>query len=167
MINIFGGKITTYRRLSEAILKHIESFLGQRGNPWTDMSSLPGGDIAIDGKFDLNNKIQEKYSFLNEEIVKRLVRSYGTVSFDILGNAKNIESLGENFGSGLYEKEVIYLIQNEWARSSEDILFRRSKLGLSLTKNEKNKLDKFLENYYKLNNVSESPIKPDNIVETI
>jgi glycerol-3-phosphate dehydrogenase len=167
MINIFGGKITTYRRLSEAILKHIETFLGQRGNPWTDKSSLPGGNFAIDGKFDLNNKIQEKYSFLNEEIVKRLVRSYGTVSFDILGNAKNIESLGENFGSGLYEKEVIYLIQNEWARSSEDILFRRSKLGLSLTKNEKNKLDKFLENYYKLNNVSESSIKTDNIVGSV
>jgi glycerol-3-phosphate dehydrogenase len=148
MINIFGGKITTYRRLSEAILKHIETFLGRRGNPWTDKSSLPGGDIAVDGQFDLNNKLQEKYPFLTEETVKRLVRSYGTVSFDIFDGAKNIESLGESFGSGLYEKEVIYLIQNEWARSSEDILFRRSKLGLSLTKNEIQQLEKYLDSYH-------------------
>ena len=167
MINIFGGKITTYRRLSEAILKHIETFLGQRGNPWTDNSSLPGGDFDVDGLFDLNNKIQEKYPFLNEEIVKRLVRSYGTVSFDIFASAKNIESLGESFGSGLYEKEVVYLVQNEWARTSEDILFRRSKLGLSLTKNEKQKLDQFLEKYQKLSKTSESSVKQDNIVETV
>jgi glycerol-3-phosphate dehydrogenase len=167
MINIFGGKITTYRRLSEAILKHIETFLGQRGNPWTDNSSLPGGDFDVDGLFDLNNKIQEKYPFLNDEIVKRLVRSYGTVSFDIFASAKNIESLGESFGSGLYEKEVVYLVQNEWARTSEDILFRRSKLGLSLTKNEKQKLDQFLEKYQKLSKTSESSVKQDNIVETV
>ena len=167
MINIFGGKITTYRRLSESILKHIEAFFGKRGNSWTDQSSLPGGNIGVDGQLDLENKIQMRYPFLTKETIKRLVRSYGTISFDIFGDAENIDSLGRDFGSGLYEKEVVYLVQNEWARTSEDILFRRSKLGLSLTKNEKQRLDEFLEKYQKLSKTPESSVKQDNIAETV
>ena len=165
--NIFGGKITTYRRLSEAILKHIEEFLGKKGKSWTRQSSLPGGNMDVDGQLPLQNKLHKIYPFLPVETLKRLVRSYGTVSFDIFDGAKNIESLGESFGSGLYEKEVIYLIQKEWARTSEDILFRRSKLGLSLTKNEINQLDKFLESYLKQSKVSENIVTPDNIAEAV
>ena len=167
MVNIFGGKITTYRRLSEAILKHIEEFLGKKGESWTSRSSLPGGNMDVDGQLPLQNKLHKNYPFLPVETLKRLVRSYGTVSFDIFDGAKNIESLGESFGSGLYEKEVIYLIQKEWARTSEDILFRRSKLGLSLTKNEINQLDKFLESYLKQSKVSENIVTPDNIAGAV
>ena len=131
MINIFGGKITTYRRLSESILKNVEEFLGSKGDSWTNHSSLPGGDIDVDGQLDLQNKLQTKYPFLTQETLKRVVRSYGTISFDIFGDATNIDALGKHFGSGLYEREVNYLIQEEWSRTSDDILFRRSKLGLS------------------------------------
>ena len=149
MINIFGGKITTYRRLSEKILNHIEAFLGKRGESWTNKSFLPGGDIEVDGQLALKNKLHANYPFFSEDTIKRLVRSYGTITLDIFGDADSLESLGEDFGSSLYEKEVIYLIEKEWARTADDILFRRSKLGLSLSKNEINQLDKFLESYLK------------------
>ena len=167
MINIFGGKITTYRRLSESILKHVEGFLGKRGNSWTEKSSLPGGDIAVDGQLDLQNKIQMRYPFLTEETIKRLVRSYGTISFDIYGDAENIDSLGDHFGSGLYEREVKYLIREEWSRTSDDILFRRSKLGLSLSENEIKKLDLYLDDFFKPSSHSKNDELKSNMVETV
>ena len=167
LINIFGGKITTYRRLSEAILKHIEAFLGAKESPWTSDSSLPGGDIAVDGQLELQNKIQAKYPFLTKDIVKRLVRSYGTISFDIFGNAENIESLGEDFGSGLYENEVNYLIQKEWCRTSDDILFRRSKLGLSFSKTEIKRLDEYIEDLFNSREHSKNTQLNSKMAETV
>ena len=167
MINIFGGKITTYRRLSESILEHIEKFLGKRGNLWTEKSSLPGGDIAVDGQIDLNNKLHMKYPFLTEETIKRLVRSYGTLSFEIFSDSNSIESLGKNFGSGLYEKEVKYLIIKEWSRTSDDILFRRSKLGLSFSKEEIKRLDQYLDDFFKTKKSNSNNNKlTSNIAET-
>ena len=147
MINIFGGKLTTYRRLSETILKHIETFLGKRGEPWTNKSFLPGGDIEVDGQLALKNKLHANYPFFSEDTIKRLVRSYGTISFEIFGDAKNLESLGEDFGAGLYELEVKHLLEKEWARSAEDILFRRSKLGLIMPEMGLKKLNLSLEAY--------------------
>lgn len=147
MINIFGGKITTYRRLSETILEHIENFLGKRGNSWTENSHLPGGQIRVATLPEFEKKLQKKYNFFTNQIIKRLVRSYGEISFDIFGDAKNLESLGESFSAGLYETEVRYLLENEWARSADDILFRRSKLGLIISKTGLKKLNLFLKNY--------------------
>lgn len=167
MINIFGGKITTYRRLSESILKHIEAFLGKRGNSWTDQSYLPGGNIGVDGQLDLENKIQMRYPFLTKETIKRLVRSYGTISFDIFGDAENIDSLGRDFGSGLYEREVNYLIQEEWSRTSDDILFRRSKLGLSFSKDQVKKLDQFLDEFFKASSQSKNDELKSKMVEAL
>ena len=147
MINIFGGKITTYRRLSETILEHIENFLGERGESWTENSRLPGGDIKVATLSEFEAKLKSKYSFFTNELIRRLARSYGEISFDIFGDADSLDSLGENFGAGLYEAEVKYLINKEWARSSNDILFRRSKLGLLLSKTEVENLNLFLKNY--------------------
>ena len=147
MINIFGGKITTFRRLSETILSHIENFLGKRGKSWTENSHLPGGDIKVATLSEFEAKLKSKYSFFTNELIRRLARSYGEISFDIFGDADSLDSLGENFGAGLYEAEVKYLINKEWARSSNDILFRRSKLGLLLSKTEVKNLNLFLKNY--------------------
>ena len=167
MINIFGGKITTYRRLSESILKHVEEFLGSKGDPWTNHSSLPGGDIDVDGQLDLQNKLQTKYPFLTQETLKRAVRSYGTISFDIFGDAANIDALGKHFGSGLYEREVNYLIQEEWSRTSDDILFRRSKLGLSFSKDEIKNLNQYLDDFFKANSQSNNDELKSKMVETV
>jgi len=147
MINIFGGKITTFRRLSETILSHIENFLGKRGKSWTENSHLPGGDIKVATLSEFEAKLKSKYSFFSNQLIRRLARSYGEISFDIFGDANSLDSLGENFGAGLYEAEVQYLINKEWARSSDDILFRRSKLGLLLSKTEVENLNLFLKNY--------------------
>ena len=167
MINIFGGKITTYRRLSESILKNVEEFLGSKGDSWTNHSSLPGGDIDVDGQLDLQNKLQTKYPFLTQETLKRVVRSYGTISFDIFGDATNIDALGKHFGSGLYEREVNYLIQEEWSRTSDDILFRRSKLGLSFSKDEVTQLDQHLDDFFKANSQSKNDELKSKMVETV
>ena len=154
MINIFGGKITTYRRLSESILKHIEDFLGKRGNSWTETSSLPGGEMKVSMLSDFEKKLQTKYHFLSHKIIKRLARSYGKTSFDIFGDAENLESLGEDFGAGLYEIEVKHLLEKEWARSADDILFRRSKLGLIIPKEGLKQLNLFLEAYHAETHIS-------------
>ena len=167
MINIFGGKITTYRRLSESILKHVEEFLGSKGDPWTNHSFLPGGDIDVDGQLDLQNKLQTKYPFLTQETLKRVVRSYGTISFNIFGDAEHIDSLGKHFGSGLYKKEVDYLIQEEWARTSDDILFRRSKLGLYYSKDVVKKLNLHLDDFFKANSQSNHDKLGSKMVETV
>ncbi len=167
MINIFGGKITTYRRLSESILKNVEEFLGSKGDSWTNRSSLPGGDIDVDGQLDLQNKLQTKYPFLTQETLKRVVRSYGTISFDIFGDVEHIDSLGKHFGSGLYEREVAYLIQEEWARTSDDILFRRSKLGLSFSKDEIKNLNQYLDDFFKANSHKKNDELKNKMVETV
>ena len=96
-----------------------------------------------------------------------MVRSYGTISFDIFGDAEHIDSLGKHFGSGLYEREVAYLIQEEWARTSDDILFRRSKLGLSYSKDEVKKLNQHLDDFFKANSQSNNDELKSKMVETV
>ena len=108
-----------------------------------------------------------KYPFLTEETIKRLVRSYGTLSFEIFSDSNSIESLGKNFGSDLYEKEVKYLIIKEWSRTSDDILFRRSKLGLSFSKEEIKRLDQYLDDFFKTKKSNSNNNKlTSNIAET-
>ncbi|WP_416679434.1 glycerol-3-phosphate dehydrogenase [Candidatus Pseudothioglobus sp. Uisw_041] len=162
MINIFGGKITTYRRLSETILEHIENFLGKRGKPWTENSRLPGGEIKVATLSEFEAKLKNKYSFFTNELIRRLARSYGEISFDIFGDADSLDALGENFGGGLYEAEVQYLINNEWARSSDDILFRRSKLGLILSETEIENLNLFLKKNNTKSQSSENIVPSEN-----
>ena len=162
MINIFGGKITTYRRLSETILEHVENFLGKRGKPWTENSRLPGGEIKVASLSEFEAKLKNKYSFFTNELIRRLARSYGEISFDIFGDADSLDALGENFGGGLYEAEVQYLINNEWARSSDDILFRRSKLGLILSETEIENLNLFLKKNNTKSQSSENIVPSEN-----
>lgn len=132
LINIFGGKITTYRKLAEAVVEKIEDALGKRGKPWTHGAALPGGDFPIGGFSDLVADLQRDYPFLTERHAFRLVRQYGTRARSIIGDAKTLAELGRHFGDTLYEAEVAYLVDNEWVRSAEDVLWRRSKLGLKI-----------------------------------
>ena len=136
LINIFGGKITTYRKLAEAVLAEIEAVLGRRGPAWTGTAPLPGGDFPADGVATLTAELVADYPFLSQPTVVRLIKAYGTRARDILGNATSMNDLGELFGSGLSEREVAYLQQHEWAETTEDILWRRSKLGLRLSRGE-------------------------------
>ena len=143
MINIFGGKITTYRKLAESMMVDIASMIKEQGAPWTKETHLPGGDCAVNALEQETLKLKSKYPFLETEHSLRLVRTYGTRATTMLGDASNVADLGTCFGGDLYRLEVEYLKKHEWARSAEDVLFRRTKLGIKFTKKQTAKLAKF------------------------
>jgi glycerol-3-phosphate dehydrogenase len=144
LINSFGGKITTFRRLSEAVLEKIGGHLGERGKPWTADAPLPGGDFAPTG-FDAEvSRLKSDYPFLDRVHARRLTRLYGTRARKILGLAKSDGDLGRCFGADLYEAEIRYLIREEWAVTAEDVLWRRTKRGLRLSTEEAKALADFM-----------------------
>ena len=144
LLNIFGGKITTYRRLAEAALSEIDKVLGRTTEPWTAGAHLPGGDFPADGFEKELASLARAHAFLDDAAARRLVRSYGTTARDVLAGADSMEDLGEYFGAGLTEREVDHLCANEWAETADDILWRRTKLGLHLTAAERRRLEKWI-----------------------
>lgn len=144
LLNVFGGKITTYRRLAETALAKLKPFYPKMAEPWTAGVTLPGGDFPVDGAQSLMAKLREQYRFVDEAFARRLVRTYGTESFEVLGDAREFQDLGIHFGFNLTEAEVRWLMRNEWARRAEDVLWRRTKLGLRLTSDEARALDDWM-----------------------
>ncbi|MEC5291318.1 glycerol-3-phosphate dehydrogenase [Aurantimonas sp. C2-6-R+9] len=142
VLNGFGGKITTYRVLSEEVLEKIERRLGARGSRWTGDKPLPGGDFPVDGLAALEEELQRSVPELDARTVRRLARGYGT---DIRKFIRFGE-LGQDFGHGLYEAEVDWLVLNEWARTAEDILWRRTKLGLRFDRDQQSRLAEHMKN---------------------
>ena len=136
LMNIFGGKLTTYRRLSEHALEKIGAAIGVKGAPWTAGSHLPGGDFAPTGYAGEVAKLKARYPFLVDAHARHLVRRYGTRAAMVLGDAKKTEDVGRHFGGNLYEAEVAYLMAHEWAFTAQDVLWRRTKDGLRLTKEQ-------------------------------
>jgi glycerol-3-phosphate dehydrogenase len=144
VINVFGGKITTYRRLAEAMLEKIEGFLGKKGAPWTVNAALPGGDFPAGAFASQVQQLAAAYPFLDAGHARRLVRLYGTRAKIVLGEARSAADLGRNFGADLYEAELRYLMNHEWAETADDVLWRRTKRGLRLTRDEAAALDRFM-----------------------
>jgi glycerol-3-phosphate dehydrogenase len=144
VVNIFGGKITTYRRLSEATLEKIEDLLGARGKPWTAGATLPGGDFAPTGYDTEVGRLKGSYPFLDLALARRLVRLYGSKARVLLGLAKSQADLGRHFGADLYEAEVRYLMVHEWAATAADVLWRRTKRGLRISRDQAEALDEFM-----------------------
>lgn len=141
LLNVFGGKITTYRRLAEAALEKLRPFFPQMGDAWTAGGHLPGGDFPVGGGEEQAARLRDRYGFLDMAWARRLIRTYGTDAFDLLGDATTGEELGQGFGASLTEAEVVWLMQKEWARSASDILWRRTKLGLLLSEEQAGALD--------------------------
>ncbi len=144
LLSVFGGKITTFRRLAEAALARLAPFLPRLGPSWTAGAALPGGDFPWDGAATLARDLQARYGFLPDAAVRRLARSYGTRAAAVLGDARGPGDLGREFGHSLTEREVAWLVEHEWARSADDILWRRSKLGLRLSGEQAATLQDFL-----------------------
>ncbi len=142
LLTIYGGKITTHRRLAEAAMQRLPYFAARP--PWTAQSSLPGGDFPVDGFYAQVAAVLARWPFLAEPHAKRLVRAYGTRVNRILGQALSMNDLRPFFTGDLTGAEVHYLIENEWARSAEDVLFRRSKLGLAATPEEWTALERYM-----------------------
>jgi glycerol-3-phosphate dehydrogenase len=130
LLSVFGGKITTYRRLAEHALEKLQPHLGLPATSWTAGAPLPGGDMP-DADFDrFLAGLRQRAPFLPEALARRLARAYGSRVDALLGDARAMADLGEDFGGGLTRAEVDYLLRKEWAVTAEDILWRRSKLGL-------------------------------------
>jgi glycerol-3-phosphate dehydrogenase len=135
LLSIFGGKITTHRRLAEEALEKLAPYLqGTKAREgWTAKAPLPGGDFDVSAIAKLIAELSSNYPFLTAGQANRLAHAYGTRAAKLLDDAKSSQDLGRSFGAGLTEAEVTYLIGSEWARTAEDIVWRRSKLGLRLS----------------------------------
>jgi glycerol-3-phosphate dehydrogenase len=133
LLSVYGGKITTYRHLAEEAVDRLAPRLpALSGNPWTAMQSLPGGDVGIDGMAPLVADLKERHPFLTDAEAVRIARAYGTRARVWLGDAKERGDLGRDFGAGLSKAEVDYLVSAEWASTADDVLWRRTKLGLRM-----------------------------------
>jgi glycerol-3-phosphate dehydrogenase len=131
LLSVFGGKITTYRHLAESAVAQLARWLPQLAGPsWTASKPLPGGDFPVNDTAVIGDALRSSYPFLDAQVAARLARTYGTRADDWLGNARGMADLGKDFGHGLTRAEVDYLVANEWARTADDILWRRTKLGL-------------------------------------
>ena len=144
LLNIFGGKLTTYRKLSEAALAVIAGRIGAKGAPWTSDEPLPGGALAVDGIAAAEAALANTYPFLSAETVRRLIYQFGSEAQQVLGDAADRPGLGTDFGHGLTAREVDWMMIHEWARTADDILWRRTKLGLVFDADQRAALDAYI-----------------------
>ncbi len=139
LLSVFGGKITTYRRLAEEAVGKLTAAMGRPGTPWTATASLPGGDFT-GGLAGFTADQQRAFPFLPAPMLQRLVRAYGSELPQVLGNAQSLADLGQDLGAGMTERELDWIVTKEWARSADDVLWRRSKLGLHMNPSQREAL---------------------------
>lgn len=137
ILSVFGGKITTYRKLAEHVLQKIKPYFAHCGDDWTATTPLPGGDFGNVTFTQFVLQQTPNYPWLNKELLHRYASSYGNKLPLLLKNCRTMNDLGKHFGAGLYQVEVEYLCEYEWAHNADDVLWRRSKLGLHMTAEEK------------------------------
>ena len=143
LLTVYGGTLAMYRRIAEEALADLAHFF-PRSRPWTAQVSLPGGDFAHDGMPALIEATQQRWPFLTAEHARRLTRAYGTRVEQILQRAARLDDLGLRFGADLTAAEVRYLMSKEWAQTADDVLWRRSKLGLRVSEAQRAVLDRFM-----------------------
>jgi glycerol-3-phosphate dehydrogenase len=143
LMTVYGGKITTYRRLAEHALDRLAHVL-PAGAAWTEGSQLPGGELPHDGLAALIARTRRARPFLSDGLARRLVYAYGMRVERVLGPARRMEDLGPRLGADLTAAEVRYLMEREWAQTEEDVLWRRSKLGLRFSPEEREQLARFM-----------------------
>ncbi|MEX5727768.1 glycerol-3-phosphate dehydrogenase [Rhodovulum iodosum] len=144
LLNVFGGKITTYRRLAESALARLAPHFDGLPGPWTAGEPLPGGDFPVDGVAAQIDGLRAAYPFLDAAWARRLVRAYGTEAHQILSGARQVADLGRDFGATLTAREVTWLMSSEYALTAEDVVWRRSKLGLRLSAEQVAALDSWM-----------------------
>ena len=149
LLSIYGGKITTYRRLAEEALERLSPYLrsSKAREGWTGKSPLPGGDMDVSAVTALTAELMRNHPFLSHGHASRLAHAYGTRAAKVLGTAKSADDLGQSFGATLTESEVRYLMTNEWALTAEDVVWRRSKLGLLMSPDEIAALDAWMADH--------------------
>ena len=145
MLSVYGGKITTYRRLAERAMDMLAGPLRANGSRWTDNAPLPGGDVPNADIGAFIAQCASRYSWLPERLLRHFVRHYGADLHVMLAGRSSVEDLGEHFGAGLYAAEVAYLAEHEWARTAEDILWRRTRKGLGVSADGAERLRQYLQ----------------------
>jgi glycerol-3-phosphate dehydrogenase len=144
LVTVYGGKITTYRRLAERALSMLALHFPKARDAWTANGSLPGGDFPYDG-FDAEvAKLTAACPTCGVALAQRLLRTYGTRAFGIVAGVRSAADWGRDFGAGLSELEVRYLMEREWAVTAEDVLWRRGRLGLVMTPDQARGLDEWM-----------------------
>ena len=144
LLSIYGGKITTYRKLAESVLAKITPYLPHIGKKWTENAHLPGGDFLPENFDNEVLRLRQECRILTPKLARRLLRTYGSIAFKLCTPLQKTEDFGQHFGHELYEFEVRYLLQHEWAKTRDDILLRRTNLGLYFSKTEKSNLELWL-----------------------
>ena len=144
LLTVIGGKLTTHRVLAEGVLALLQPYFPAMKKPWTAFAKLPGSDFAELSVEKFSQQFKSKNSWLPEKIANRYVRDYGTNANKIIANATSLNDLGKEFPGGLYQKEIEYLLANEWAETAEDILWRRTKLGLVFSEKDVDDLKSWL-----------------------
>jgi glycerol-3-phosphate dehydrogenase len=144
LLSIFGGKITTFRRLAEQALRELAPFFPEMKGAWTRAEPLPGGDMVKSDLAAFERDLGARYASLDPRLLGALARRHGTRSSRVLGNAGTVADLGRHFGDTLYAAEIDYLIAQEWATTAEDILWRRTKCGLHMSVSERESVSQYL-----------------------
>lgn len=144
VLSVYGGKITTHRKLAEEALGLLAQNHLAPAMQWTAGSKLPGADFGYLNCAEFAKRLAEEFGFLSMDWATRLATAYGTNAYKILNRARSAADLGFFFGANLHAAEVDYLVQNEWARSANDVLWRRSKLGLRLTEPQVERLQHYI-----------------------
>ncbi|MGB5558687.1 MAG: glycerol-3-phosphate dehydrogenase [Paracoccaceae bacterium] len=144
ILNVFGGKITTYRKLAEAALAKMAPYFPRMPGKWTAGVAMPGGDFAVGDVGALIAGLKQDYAFLTDYWARRLIRAYGTEARKILGDAQAARDLGEDFGATITAKELDWAIANEWVRTADDFLWRRTRLGLRISPEQAARIDAYV-----------------------
>ncbi|PRC91651.1 Glycerol-3-phosphate dehydrogenase [Solimicrobium silvestre] len=145
VLSVFGGKITTFRRLAEEAVNLLTPSLGIQQPDWTATATLPGGDIPHADFPTFCSEFQQQHAWLPVQLAKRYAHNYGTRATQLLNGAVNMAGLGEQLSPGLFELEAHYLVKHEWAQQVDDILWRRTKLGLAATPESIQRLQQWLD----------------------
>jgi glycerol-3-phosphate dehydrogenase len=148
LLSVFGGKLTTYRKLAESAMTHLQPFFPTMKKPWTEKALLPGAENLVSVEL-LIQQILQAVQDVSVQLASRWAHAYGSRVWIFLNNISMLHELGQDIGHGLYAQEVDYLVNQEWAITSSDILWRRSKLGLEFTETEIQALDEYLLELHK------------------
>jgi len=144
VLSVYGGKITTYRKLSDDAMKLLSEHLSVTSEDWTRHQPLPGGDMP-DANFDRYfDEVKTQYPWIDDAVLMDYVRNYGTCVHTLLDGSTEPSHLGQSFGPQLYQVEVDYLVRHEWAQSVDDIVWRRTKKGLSMSADDLDRLREYL-----------------------
>ncbi|MXO74292.1 glycerol-3-phosphate dehydrogenase [Altererythrobacter aerius] len=147
LLSVFGGKITTYRKLAEHALEILAPILGSSPTGWTSGAALPGGDLPDRDRRAFRETLKARHPALPADLLARLADTYGTAAEDILHDVTEPGDLGQAFGAGLTARELAWLADREWARTAEDVLFRRTKLGLDIPPADWPAIDQWLADH--------------------